>query len=267
MIILTDKNLIMATTPQKLFMKNMYKKTSYRANWMPDKPLQIGDIGKLEDGTFTLFTTLEKQGIVFTTRERDSGLDLDYSSKDTVKISENTGAEIPIAKPVANIKAKLNIELKSEDSILYQTTGSKIIIIDNLDTIETEMLQRYKDDKWMKNWVVITEIIKTDFVTIIISQSKNNTLEFEASGNAKLQSINLADASLGLNLVRESGSSIKMLAKQNLTPLYKVRGIWDPWIGATQVREKTRGEVLETMPPPTYDKLRDMPFNEDEFLE
>jgi len=247
------------SNPQKVYISEISKKTSYRANWLPDKPLNIGDIGKLEDGIFTLYTTLEQQNIPLEIRPSPSSLDFDYTSKDTVRVVSDLGASAPVAAgtPV-NGKFSVKIDFQNNSGVLFQVTGSQKQIISNLDAIEKNILAKYKNNEWNLEWVVITEIVKTDSATIIINTGSSNTLEFEASGDAGLKTINLADARLGLKLMRESGTSTKIIAKEQLTPLYVVKGITDPLFG----KAKFRG--VEQLRAVQFNELKAFPFNPNE---
>ena len=72
--------------PQKFYLTQIFKNTKYRANWLPDKPLRIGDVGRIQDGVFTLYTTLEQQQIPFRIRVNKTDLKFDFLSNDSVKI-------------------------------------------------------------------------------------------------------------------------------------------------------------------------------------
>jgi hypothetical protein len=242
------------TSPQKFYVQEISRKTNYRANWLPDKPLSIGDIGKLEDGIFTLYTTLEQQGIPLQTRSSDSSLDLDYSSTSTVKLISDDAADTNIPTQAVQAKLKLKIDFQNSKGVVFQMTASKKKIISNLGDIEKIVLDKYRNNEWNLGWVIVTETVQTDSATIIINIASNNTLEFEINGKADVASLNLADVNLGLKLLRETGSSTKIIAKANLTPLYLVKGIRDPLIGKTTFRSPQRTSLR-------FDQLKDLPFD------
>ncbi len=242
--------------PHKFYVKEISKKTNYRANWLPDKPMNIGDVGKLEDGIFTLYTTLEQQGIPLNIRQSDSSLDFDYSSTDSVKISTGVDANVSAAGlPLVKGKVMCKIEFQKSEGILFQISESRKVIIENLADIEKSILERYKKGDWNLGWVVVTETVCTDSATIIINTGGSNTLDFEVNGEAGLQAVNLADTKLGLRLISESGSSTKIIAKTNVTPLYVIKGISDPIIGKTTFRGAAAYRGVQ------FNALRELPFN------
>ena len=246
-------------SPQKFYVQEISKKTNYRANWLPDKPMNIGDIGKLSDGIFTLYSTLEQQGIPIRVRESGSSLNLDYTSNDSVKITNGLDTSVSAAGiPGAAGKLLYKIDFQRSEGVVFQITDSKKIIIENLSEIENSILEKYKKSVWDLGWVVVTEVVKTDSATIIINTGGSNTLEFEVSGDVGIKSVNLADTSLGLKLLRESGSSTKIIAQTNLTPLYVTKGISDPLFGKTKFRGANAYRAIQ------FDALRELPFNPSE---
>ena len=94
--------------------------------------------------------------------------------------------------------------------------------------VESKALEKYKAKTWNRDWVVITELIQFASATIIISTGSNSVLELEASADSKDLSVRLADAKLGLKVVREQGSCTKFICSTGFSPLYKVKGIRKP---------------------------------------
>ena len=245
--------------PQKFYLTHMNKHTGYRANWLPDSTLRLGDIGKLEDGLFTLYTTLEQQEINFITRDGPSTLDLDYTSSDSVDITFNADTgNLTGNTPKGNIVISFN----SNNGIVFQMTESKKIVIEDLYKIEEAVLQRYNTKDWPKEWVVISELITTDNATIIISTSSNNKIELECDASIGFAKTRLADPKLNMKLIRETGSSTKILCANVLTPLYQVKGIYTPYFSNPEFR--TRYDITEGIESSVF---KDLPFDEKELEE
>jgi len=236
----------------------MFAKTSYRANWTPDLPIQLGDIGVLEYGQFSIASSLQKQGLPFEVRESGGSLSLDYSSQNSTMrtINGNSGAV-----PVSGVPLQANLELsfKNDVGVLFQLSGSRRSIIANLDELGNEILERYRNGSWKKEWVIVTDVLTTDNTTIIISTTANNTLELACSllpGGGR----NLALPGIDISVVNESGSSIKVLGSKQLIPLYNVKGIRHPFLGNPVFRSFHDGA-------PSGDiALTDQPFDEKEFV-
>jgi hypothetical protein len=247
--------------PQKYYLEHVFNNTKYRANWLPDKPLRIGDIGKLENGLFTLYTTLEMEQIKCAVRDSVSELAFDYSSKNTVIItpSVDTGNALGLALNTP-VKGKVTINFTESNGVVLQMTGSKIRVIENLAEIEKIILEKFRNKDWPKEWVIISELVITDNATIIISTSSNNQIELGCSAHLSLGNNNLADPKLGLTLISEKGSSTKIFGASGLTPFYQVKGVYKPFLSTPKFR--TRGED----PTVNSNKLSELKFNPEELL-
>jgi hypothetical protein len=208
--------------PQSYYLDHMFKKTSHRAAWLPDQNLHLGDVGTIEEGIFTQVTTLSQLNIPFTIREASSNLDLSYSDSGSFNISTtmDTGQ--------GKINGNISIEFNKEDGLVFEVTGSRNKTIENITSVEEKVLELYKNNQWKKNWYVITALIMTDNATIFISSSKGSKLELNCSGDVQLGALKLADPKLNLKLVKEQGSTTKIIGKTNLSPLFKVHGLTKP---------------------------------------
>lgn len=242
-------------SPQKFYLKEISKKTKYRANWLPDKPLNVGEVGKIEDGIFTLYTTLEQQGIPMIVKESPFGHDFDFTSNDSVKVDFN-GQESAMVD--TGLPKKCKVEFLKPEGVLFQMSDSVRIIIENLSAIENLILEKYKKGIWDLGWVVVTEIIRPQSATILINSGDSNALEFEITKKTEsdIRSISLADSSLGLRLIHEMAPTTTMyIAQDNLTPLYVIKGISDPLFGKTKFRGAHAYRAIQ------FNALRELPFN------
>jgi hypothetical protein len=245
--------------PQKFYLNHIQRNTEYRANWLPDRPLKIGDIGKLEDGLFTLYTTLEQQNIKVRTRQSESSLNLDYTSNNSVNIeidvaTSNTGN----SSINSVINGKVLITFNESNGVVFQMTGIKKEIIENLAEIEPEILEKYRRNEWPKEWVIINELIITDRATIIISTSNNNRIELGCSAPLEFAKNKLADPKINLTLLSERGSSTKIFGMKGLTPLYRVRGIAEPFLRKPEFRSRGALDDNEEI------RLKDLSFDQRE---
>jgi hypothetical protein len=249
-------------SPQKFYIQEISKKTNYRANWLPDKPVNVGDVGKMEDGIFTLYTTLEQQGIPVKVRELNSTLNTDYTSNESVKVTidgQDTAMSVPGVR-IEEGKVLCKIDFQKSDGVFFQISEPSRFVLDNLGEIENDILERYKKGVWDLGWVVVTEVVRPHSATILINSFGTNVLEFEVNAGQDMKSLNLADTSLGLHLLRETGDCLKYLARDNMTPLFAIKGISDPLFGKTKFRGANAYRAIQ------FNALRDLPFNPSEIV-
>ena len=231
--------------PAKFYLSHINKQTGYRATWDPGKPLKLGQIGKLDDyGVFNVYTSLEGEGIAVQTAQDGTAGDLDYTSSDSVTISTKLSGSAPVVgSGLSAAQAGFSFDFKSEKSVVFQASGITTSHITNLAAIEKAILEKYRAGNWDKNWLIITELVTAASATIIIVNSSTAKLDLKAQADISSGTLKLTDASLGLSVAREQGSTLKYISQSGLTPLYRVMGIVSPLFGKQQLG--TRSVVEE----------------------
>jgi hypothetical protein len=233
--------------PHKFYLSHMNAKTGYRATWDPGRPLQIGQVGKLDgSGIFSVFSTLEKEGIPIEVLSDESSGEMDYTSNESVNISVKLAGSAPAAGSVlTDVEAGFSFEFKSEKAVVFQTSGHKTHQLVNLGEIEKLVLKKFNDGNWEKDWLIVTQLVAADTATIIISNSSNGKLELKAKAGAGTANLKLTDASLGLTVAREQGSTLKYITQNGLTPLYRLMGIRHPLFGKKQLATRSDKEQVD----------------------
>lgn len=234
--------------PQSLYLRHLFDKTKYRAAWLPNLPLKLGDIGRMEDGLFTIYTSLEMEGFKIERRESESGLGFDYSDKQSYEMHTSAAAGQGAAR------GQINIEFGSDGGIIFQMTKSRLQLIANMKEIEDTILARYRDKQWRKEWVVITQLVKADSATVFITTESKASLQLQCDIDVEIAAAKLADPSIHLSVVSESSSVVKIVAEANLTPLFQVKGIRQPFLGNPQLNYRSD-------PTAPVDSLLDLPFD------
>ncbi len=225
--------------PSKFYLSHMHTQTKYRATWDPTKQLKIGYIGKLENGVLNIYSSLGKEGIAIESSVEENGSSMDYTSHDSVSITAKISGTAPAAGSVlSETDAGFSFEFSGDNSIVFQTGNHRTHQLINLAEIEEAILEKYREGNWAKDWVIVTEVIEVDAATIIISNSSNGRLELKASASIGLNKMTLTDAALNLSVAREQGSTLKYIAQNGLTPLYRVMGLRSPWLGNTHLTTK-----------------------------
>ncbi|KFC19669.1 hypothetical protein [Chryseobacterium sp. FH1] len=217
---------MLAKGPQEQYTDEMNRKFGYMATWLPGTPLKLGDIGVIHDNVFSRVAGLEDFDITFYIREDDTPEDLEYSSKGSVSVTTKlSGAVTPPGSSLGNLDAGFIVEFSGQNSILFKANKTKTNLIKNTIKIGEEVLKLYKDGKWNKKWVVITELVEAETATILISNAKNARIELKANANIKLPKLDIAEASLDLGYTSYKGMDTKIISQSGLSPLFKVKGI------------------------------------------
>ena len=207
----------------QLYTKQIYDNLKYRPTWLPGKPISLGSVGPIKDGTFDPITSLDNLNLPFEVIldfERDS---IDYSSKTGVSIIlKGAGDANPKFEVVASACAGALVEFTRIGGVVLQLRGVAHHRIANQPALYKQLLRSVvigNEDDWQRDWVVITEVVHAEYATIIISDSANSKLELKASGS--LLPTSLVDVSAGFIDARVSDVSVKVIAETGLTPLYR----------------------------------------------
>lgn len=234
-------------TPYKFYLTHISRNAGYRANWEPNRPLELGMIGKLTNGIFDVFTTLEHEGLKAEILKDVNPGELNYTSNDSVEIETKLSGKIPAAgSTLTNADAGFVIDFNSQHAVIFQLQETLTHQIVNMGTLNQEITTRFKNKTWPKEWVIITQLVEAVAATIIVSNSSNNKIELKATANAGIANLKLTDTSLELIVANEKGSSLKLIAKTGVTPLYRVMGVQHPLFGKPQLNVRGMHRTIES---------------------
>lgn len=211
---------------RRIYTRELYKQFRYLATWLPGTPLALGDIGVLRQKEFTKIGNLSDHGITFDIESDPTPADLDYTSKSSVSIATKlSGSATPEGSSLSEIDAGISVNFSKENSILFQAKNTKTPTIKDQIHLGEEILRLYKNGKWNKDWVVITELVTSESASILISGSKESKIDLKVKGEIGNRQIDIADADLDFELSFSKDMSTKIVAQEGLTPLFKVSKI------------------------------------------
>lgn len=220
--------------------------SGYRANWEPNRPLEIGMVGLITSGIFDVQTSLQRQGLKPDILKDTRPGQLDYTSGNTVSIQAKASGDAPIAGSImSNLDAGFVIELKSSNAVVFKAENTLAHQIQNMAELEPAIIEKFDNGTWKKDWVIITQLQEATSATIIILNSNNSKIELEANAGIVTGELKLTDASLGLSVARETGSNFKFIAQHGITPLYRVMGIRHPLFSKPGLKMRKIGNLDE----------------------
>lgn len=212
--------------PQEQYTDEMKKKFGYLATWLPGTPFILGDIGILNDNVFTHVAFLNDFNIQFDPRIDENGDDVEYSSQGSVSIATKmSGTIAPQGSTLGDIDAGFIVEFGNENSVFFKANDIKTNLIENTAKLGEQILSLYREGRWNKNWVIITELVSAKTATILISNSTNAKIELRANANIDAKKLDIADAKFDFGATFSKGMDTKIIAQSGLTPLFKVMGL------------------------------------------
>jgi hypothetical protein len=201
------------------------------ANWQPDQPVKLGDFGKLQGNIFIRLGSVSQFGITFAERSDSRGTQQFFSSKGTTDVKFNAAGSAPAGGTV-NVKANVEINFSSEESVFFNAADCKYSMIADKVALGAEVMKLKQKDKWKRSWVVVTDVVESGATTLAVSGSSSSSIILEATGN--VPNIDLADASVGFTIKSARNVGFQLVAAKGLTPLIALSQIKSPfplWFG------------------------------------
>ncbi len=244
----------------KLYNKEVFNRLRYHGTWFPNDKWQLGDIGIIRDGVF------EHQGENLTDHDIDFDIDEGAVKADDNMSFSSTGTSETKIEANATLdgvgKAQIEIKFNSEFGVHFKTKEYKISRIKKQGEIAEKIKNLYKEnpEKW-KNRAVIMELVQVESGSIIIAQDKGSAITL--SGNVdKVAQLDIADAKLGITTLKKTGSIMEFLAKDKLTPLFKMGKVSKAWfLGNVVIKAKSADS------PPPVGAIEGIDFIPDASLE
>lgn len=195
------------------YIRAVHEKFDYLANWLPNSPLAVGDVGWWTPGGFRKDTTLRALGLGHRPRRSKMPGALEHDSVEEVKAL--AGAEAG--------GATLRLGFAKGGGFVFRAAGCTVEAIDDFDALSVEMLDLFHDRIWKKDWVVVDSIVHVERARIIVSEGADAGLDL--AGPADLSG--MLDAQV--EVVAQRGSVTKFLGDAGLVPLFRARRVTRRW--------------------------------------
>jgi hypothetical protein len=206
-------------SPSDFYVKNIFDKFGYIANWFPSSEIRIGDIGVMEGYYFKRKGSLDQKKLSYNIRKSEKPIDFSYSCQAELNFTSNIGAEALTKIAAGAVK----IKFKNAGAFVFEAADCIISEIDNKLRLGDDIKKLYKNDNWDLDWVIIDTIISSGSSTILVSNSKESELELTA--NANIPQMQLTDTNIDLKIQSQRGELTRFLATQGLSPLFKTSKI------------------------------------------
>lgn len=222
--------------PRDQYLLEMNAKYGYHATWQPNVSLRLGDIGIVNNNVFRYITNLKNKGIKFAERPGEAAEDLNYTSASGVSIKVNAAATVSGTEVHASIgsgKAHVVIEFGNTAGVVFQAMQTRTSMIENQEALGDQVIAMYQNGQWNTDYVIITELVTADSMTVLISKGQNAKIELMASGDVTPSSLKLADTSAGFSVTSFKDIDTQIIAKTKLTPLFRASTVQRRWWSST----------------------------------
>lgn len=200
----------------------------YFAAWTPLAKYRLGDVGVLENGTmFVQKTRLADEGIAWEEEPDTSPGSLDLTSKQGTSFSLKIAGQVnPSAPHIPQGDAGVVVTLGREASYIIRSDEVLEPRIRNMASVEREVMERFREKRWQKEWVIVSQVVQCTKADILITKSANATVEIRARGSVAAGStVNLGNVDAGFEIVHTSGAIFNFLNTRDSSPLFQLVGI------------------------------------------
>jgi hypothetical protein len=199
------------------------------ANWLPTSPVELGDIGILEDSVFVPLANISRFGIEIGKPQQgtiDAHQAFNSSNDVTVKLEAKGQAGIG---SVTAANATLSITFGSQHAAFFNAAGCSYFMIADKLGLAAAVMKLYDAGQWNREWVVVTDVVPSKETTVVISGAANASIVLEA--DASVPNINVAQLGLNLSVASSSNVGYEIVGSSGLTPLFglskvKSRFLW-----------------------------------------
>lgn len=195
----------------------MHRQFGYFACWLPNTRLELGDVGVLSRDRFDKVTSLALLGVLFSSVTNGQPVDLEYSSAGQVEVSVSGDGRIT-PDPLVTLSVTFN----RENATLFQAAECRVETVQDLSSLNEKLRQLSDSGIWRKEYVVVTELVRTGPAAILVSNQKGARVDFHLDAPAPITgALALAKASASMSTMSASGLAVKIIAPDGVTPLYR----------------------------------------------
>ena len=210
----------------------------YFAQWLPNTTIELGTVGVLNGHVFIPKTSLAEQGITGIGEVADpSSTPLDIQSHKDVKVTLKLAGQVSTGAPsIPQANAGVVVEFGHQGAYVIKAGASYEPRLANVARLEDEILARFKAGSWKKEWVVVSQLVKTPKASILVAQTSSAKVEITAQGDATVgQAVKLGDVKFSFDITSESGKVYNFLDANDVTPLFQLVGVKRRFPGKTDV--------------------------------
>lgn len=200
------------------------KFNNYFATWFPNSKIELGDIGILRGAHFDRITSLKHLDVEFTVRKGSGYSPIEYASESGIQLINKLEVDAKDSQAnLASSNSGLEISFSKKGAFVFQAENSRIISIDNIDKLGSDIITAYQKKKWEFNWMIVTSLVYTPVASIIISKSSNSNLVVTSKNKLGAGVSDLGKANLEFGVQSQKGDVLHFIGAKNLTPFFQLR--------------------------------------------
>jgi hypothetical protein len=202
------------------YVKEIRRELGYLAAWLPNKSMEIGEIGEIGDGQFEPRCHLREFDFKVEVEDAPAQVSLSHQSSSGVEIAFKAEGDASVVVPGVSVeRAGVGMRFSRKSGVVFQANGVRHSRLKPSDALEQLVRDGHRDGKWKSSWVVVDSVVKASHLTVIVSSARR--AELSLSGSSGLRSVaDLADVDMNLEVAHRKDLATCIVAKGPLTPLF-----------------------------------------------
>jgi len=207
----------------KNYLAQIQKHLGYRATWEPNRPIRLGTFGKIHRGIFSEYGHLDELGLTIAADESATTNQLVFISEDKSRLTfKAKGEKSSLFKVIGLDEAGLHIQFDKENGIVCKLDGITYCTLRERNRLAEQLNNLSLDGKWDASFLVITEIMRVEKASVLLSRKKKGELELTWKTEPQSKKLKAADLGLLGEVVHSKGMSLQFTSKTDSTPLYRL---------------------------------------------
>ncbi|MGW9422787.1 hypothetical protein ACWGSU_15660 [Streptomyces koyangensis] len=231
------------------YTKELRKRFGYSATWVPTLQIELGDVGRMTGYRFERLGGLADFGVHFETRPSKAMGTIAYASSGGVEVTVGGKASTASGPWDVQAGAAMSIRFSHEGAVWFQAEACVAEAIEGLLALEAQILSLSDAGEWKDDLVVVTEVVRAEQGTVLISDAGQGGIELRSQAGAQDFGGRTA---LRVTASRNVGTQV--VGHGDLTPLFRAKGV-----RRRLMRRATLDTRLDGPPPPQSDRAQSRP--------
>jgi hypothetical protein len=229
------------------YTNELKRELGFLVAWPPGARIALGDIGTIdEDNVFVRASSLELFGIPFKEAAASEGTQaFQFASAGAVEIGVKlAGQTSPLVPSLPQAKAGLGIRFTRKHATAFRAEGVRQRRIDDQVALAREVLALMRDERWDRDWSVVTEVLHATSTTALVGRSAGSGAEFEISPTVQGGGLELLSAQAHLRTVTSRDMQLMIVGTGGTTPLFRAMRVKRRWfVGEPEMRAAFSDEL------------------------
>ncbi|MGW7081716.1 hypothetical protein [Streptomyces sp. NPDC054866] len=220
--------------------------------WLPGTPMALGDVGVLTPAGWRKVTDLSREGVPVLPDE--DGTPTDYNYRAGASISFITGGsigEVTNTSWLPSGHVGVLMDFRRSGAFVLKAKTVRVTRISNLAEVQAAVLDLYRNKKWEREWVIVTEVAVGGPLVVFVAGQSGAKAGVHLGADAVIGDFDLGRVRGNLSVGFEQGLAAKFATRERSAILWRGMYVDDGLIGSTKMKERTSGAegTQERRPP------------------